>query len=89
PGTVFIYDPDDGSYLSGISLYGYHDIKYPLYADPIAFTPTGDKVYIGSGDIFRYDGTIMSIDTETKQVQKLIWPDLGHYIRKLKIGPKL
>jgi len=89
PGTVFIYDPDDGSYLYGISLFGYHDVLYPLHADPIAFTPTGDKVYIGSGDIFRLDGTIMSIDTETRQIKKLIWPHLEHFIGELKIGPKL
>jgi WD40 repeat protein len=89
PGTVFVYDPDDGTYLCGISLYGYHDIMYPLHGDPIVFTPTGDKVYIGSGRILQLDGTIMSIDTETKQVQKLIWPHLEHFIGELKIGPKL
>lgn len=89
PGTVFVYDPDDGTYLCGISLYGYHDIMYPLHGDPIAFTPTGDKVYIGSGRIFQLDGTIMSIDTKTKQVKKLIWPHLEHFIGMLRIGPKL
>jgi len=90
PGTVYIFDSDDGSYIEGISLFGYGpSITEPLYATPIIFTPTGEKAYIGSGRAERGSGTISVIDTQTRDIVKNIWPNLGHFIWQLKVGPKL
>jgi hypothetical protein len=90
PATIFIYDADDGTYLTGISLYGYNPVPYiPLYPEEIAFTPTGEKAYITTGSIWHYDGTVVVVDTWKREVIKLIKPDLGYYHWKIVIGPKL
>jgi DNA-binding beta-propeller fold protein YncE len=91
PGTVFIYDPYSGQYLGGISLFGYtkdEDVYYPLYANGVAFTPDGNWAYVGTGDPFRIDGGIVVIDANKQIVKKLIWPELGHFIDEMRIGPK-
>jgi DNA-binding beta-propeller fold protein YncE len=91
PGTVYVIDADDGSYIEGISLFGYGpSITKPLSAFPIIFTPTGDKAYVGSGrGIGLKSGTISVIDTQTRDIVENIWPDLGHSIWQLKVGSKL
>ncbi|HDS00501.1 MAG TPA: hypothetical protein ENO22_11435 [candidate division Zixibacteria bacterium] len=90
PGTVYILDANDGSYIEGISLFGYAPNPFhPLYATPIVFTPQGHKAYIGSGKVVLESGTISVIDTESRDVIENIWPDLGHFISDLKIGPKI
>jgi DNA-binding beta-propeller fold protein YncE len=90
PGTIYIFSADNGAYLHGISLFGYDPIPYlPLYARRIAFTPTGEKAYVGSGLVGQRSGSVICIDTETREITSLIWPDLGHHILRLTIGPKL
>ena len=92
PGTVFIYDSENGGYLGGISLYGYtsgEDAFYPLYANGVIFTPDGNWAYVGTGNSFKISGGIVVIDAKRRKVENIIWPDLGHYIRHMKIGPKL
>lgn len=90
PGTIYVFDADNGAYIHGISLFGYDPITYlPLYASKIVFTPTGEKAYIASGRIGRRPGSVICIDTETRNITSLIWPDLGHYISEVIIGPKL
>jgi hypothetical protein len=92
PGTVFIYDSHSGSYLGGISLFGYttdEDAFFPLYANGLIFTPDGNWAYVGTGNVFTVDGGIVVIDINKHIVKKLIWPELGHFIRHMKIGPKI
>ena len=76
--------------IEGISLYGYDpSVIHPLYASSIAFTPTGERSYIGSGRFLMRSGTISVIDTHTRDIVENIWPDLGHFILKMEVGPKL
>ena len=91
-GTVFIYDSESGDYIEGVSLYGYtsgEDVYYPLYAYTATFTPDGNWAFIGTGNIFRVSGGVVVIDANKKQVDRLIWPELGHYIGSMAVGPKL
>jgi hypothetical protein len=90
PGTIFIYNADDGSYQGGISLCGYTEYQeIPLHANAIAFTPTGDRAYVATGNLWHNDGTVLVVDTRTRQIIKLVQPELGHYHWKIVIGPKL
>ena len=90
PGTLFVFDAYDGTYLHGISLFGFDPIlSEPLYAGYIVFTPTGEKAYVGSGLINQRTGSVFCVNTSTRDITKLIWPDLGHYTYVLAIGPKL
>jgi DNA-binding beta-propeller fold protein YncE len=90
PGTLFVFDAFDGAYLHGISLFGYDPIlSEPLYAGYIVFTPTGEKAYVGSGLQGKRSGSVFCVNTSTRDITKLIWPDLGHYTYVLAIGPKL
>jgi hypothetical protein len=89
-GTVYVFDAMTGVYLHGISLYGYNTIPdRPLYANNVVFTPTGEKAYVASGRLEKGSGTICVINTSTRDITRLIWPDLGHYIFRLVIGPKI
>jgi len=89
-GTLYVFDAETGAYTHGISLYGftpnYPDI--PMFGNMIAFTPTGDKAYVGSGRSEKYSGTVCSINTSTYAVENLVWPDFNHMILFLEIGPK-
>jgi hypothetical protein len=92
PGTVFIYDSRSGAYEGGISLFGYttdEEAFLPLYANGVAFTPDGNWAYVGTGNVFKAGGGIVVINAKDRQVKNIIWPDLDHYIRNMKIGPKL
>jgi hypothetical protein len=89
PGIIFVFDTETGNYIDGISLYG--QVEYPtapLYATPIVFTPTGGKAYVGSGRHGQGTGTVSVIDTRERKIIKNIWPDMGHFIQSLCIGPK-
>lgn len=89
-GTLFILDANTGDYLHGISLYGFYEDSYlPLQAWTIAITPTGDKAYVGTGGLMMGSGSLLVVDTKTREVTKLIWPDLRHFSYQVVIGPKL
>ncbi|NIP42985.1 MAG: hypothetical protein GWO41_17930 [candidate division Zixibacteria bacterium] len=90
PGIIFVFDTETGNYIDGISLHGQIDgyPSAPLYAREIVFTPTGGKAYVGSGRLSQGSGTVSAIDTKEKRITKNIWPDMGHFIQSLCIGPK-
>jgi DNA-binding beta-propeller fold protein YncE len=90
PGIIFVFDTETGNYIYGISLHGQVDEypSVPLYAREIAFTPTGEKAYVGSGRLSQGSGTVSVIDTRERKIIKNIWPDMGHFIQSLCIGPK-
>ena len=90
PGIIFVFDTETGNYIDGISLHGQIDgyPSAPLYAREIAFTPTGGKAYVGSGRLSQGSGTASAIDTRERRITKNIWPDMGHFIQSLCIGPK-
>jgi len=88
-GTIYVLDAETGAYIQGISLFGY--LPYPdqpLYADHLAITPDGGKLYVGSGRQEKWCGTICVVNTTTHRITKLIWPDYTHAFLPMTIGPK-
>jgi hypothetical protein len=62
----------------------------PLHAYSVRFHPEKSKAYVGCGDMFKGGiGPIVVIDTENRQIEKLIFPDLHHTAQFIDLGPKL
>lgn len=87
PGTIFIFDTDDGEYIDGISLVGYvfDDIMpgIPQKAREIVFTPTGERAFVALRE------NVAMIDTKERRIISVLWPDRHHSALKLALGPKL
>jgi len=89
PGTVYVFDADNGSYITGISLYGLGTYPgNPLPAFWMVFAPTGGYVYVSAGDPTKAHGTVLTIDTDERRVINLTWPELWHIPMKVVVGPK-
>jgi DNA-binding beta-propeller fold protein YncE len=90
PGTIFIFDADNGQYIDGISLFGYGTVPgIPAPGDEVVFTPTGERAFVGVGREDKTLGSILTVDTKERRVIHVAWSDLGHTPTELAIGPKL
>ncbi|MBD3217350.1 MAG: hypothetical protein GF310_03675 [candidate division Zixibacteria bacterium] len=88
PGAVFISDPENGSILHTISTYGYTENPFEhLRLGWVRVTPTGDKLYAASGT-YGWPGTVLVIDLKTREITKMLWPDMDHFVGPMEIGPK-
>jgi DNA-binding beta-propeller fold protein YncE len=91
PGTIFIFDADDGQYIDGISLFGYGTVPgIPVPGDRIVFSPTGERAFVGVGRSDKTSGSLLNVDTKERRVIHVAWSELGHTPNgDLAIGPKL
>lgn len=91
PGTVYIVDSQSGGYLQGISLWGYHPNAFrPLSGAKMIFSPAADKVYLGTGTYApRGTGSVLVAGRTTRDILKVISPDLDRAVMNMRIGPKL
>lgn len=89
-GTIFVLDAATGSYLQGISLYGYDwNPNVCLSASDIVFSPTGEKAYVAANSISHgRSGTVLVVDAKAKKIMKLLSPDIQSGPYNLRIGPK-
>jgi DNA-binding beta-propeller fold protein YncE len=91
-GTIFILDAATGSYLQGISLFGYLPDSNPYYCLPgagIVFAPTGDRAYVQARHTFTNPyGTVVVVDTKKRAIVKLLKPDMHSVPGSLCICPK-
>jgi hypothetical protein len=91
-GTIFILDAATGSYLQGISLFGYLPDSNPYYClagREIVFAPTGDRAYVGTS--IRPPnpyGTVVVVDAKKRAITKLLRPDMHSEPISLCICPK-
>lgn len=93
-GTIYIFDAASKSYLGGISLWGYRPFEesgLPLAGGQIVFTPTGERAFVLTGrtDGYKLGGSVLTIDTKTRQIVHLTWPECDHYPDFAAICPKL
>jgi hypothetical protein len=92
PGTIYVFDGRTGEYLQGISLYGYLcDIEGTwdaMSARALEVTPDGSQLYVGTGHEARDQGTVLRIDTRTRRIEKLLFPNFGCWPYELAVGPK-
>jgi DNA-binding beta-propeller fold protein YncE len=90
PGTIFIFDADNGQYIDGISLFGYGTTPgMPVPGDEVVFSPSGERAFVAVGRADKAPGTILTVDTKERRVIHVAWSDLGHIPEILAIGPKL
>lgn len=90
-GTIYVFDALSGTYLQGLSLYGYAALSRPLSATTIVFTPSGEKVYIGSGlapTSVKGLGAVLAVDAGSRRVLHLIPQDLESIVKYLVVCPK-
>jgi hypothetical protein len=89
-GTIYVLDAATGTYLQGMSMYGYS--WNPLVGLPgggIIFSPTGEKAYVNAGSANdRWLGSVAVVDAKQKKILKFLTPDLERWPRVLRIGPK-
>jgi DNA-binding beta-propeller fold protein YncE len=90
PGTIYVLDAFTGQYLQGISLWGYYDDLPYLALDPwnMEFSPDGSQLFVQTGNINRELGTVLRIDTKTKTVESLLFPEIDRLPEGLAVGPK-
>jgi hypothetical protein len=94
PGTIYIFAAESGAYLKGISLYGY--LPWPaaaLRGSEMVFSPTGEKVYVGTGrmtgiGVDQTCGSVLVVDTDRKEIVKIITPELEQVPLFMAIAPK-
>jgi WD40 repeat protein len=71
PGLILIFDAATGTVLDTITTVGYPPRPtQPLYVQDIRFTPTGEKAYV---NCIKWGTPILVIDTQTRQITKLIF----------------
>lgn len=88
-GTIYIFDQKTGKYLDGISLFGYRDDPMkPLTARNMSLAPDGSQLYVVSDASHWEPGTVLRIDTKTRQVESLLFPLGDFYPYSVAIGPK-
>jgi len=89
PGSIFVFDASDCNYITGISLYGYGTTPgYPLQGNWIAFTPNASHAFVSTGRVEKASGTMLMIDVFEKRIVHLTWPELGHVLYFVAVGPK-
>jgi hypothetical protein len=90
PGTIYIHDARTGRYLEGISLYGYNpNPSGATGGEDVVFSPTGERAYVcgtpyGDG----YGGSLLTIDTKTREITKIFRPDWQSVPHSPRIVPK-
>jgi WD40 repeat protein len=88
-GTIYIFDRQTGEYLEGISLYGYNEKPWiPLSARHLVVSPDGSQLYVVSDATHWESGTVLRIDTKTRKVESLLFPDIDIYPLTIAIGPR-
>jgi hypothetical protein len=93
PGTIFILEANSGAYLGGISLAGYYPPPtpswVPLTGAWILFSPTGEKVYVGTGlRLNALSGSALVVDRRSRTITKLFMPNLDGAPGRAVICPK-
>lgn len=91
PGAFFVLDAQSGALIEAISTYGYRNNPLrTLATSDVIFSPTGEKAYVASGGIGDHPAaSVLVVDTETRNITKILSPDLQRIPRNMKIGPKL
>lgn len=91
PGAFFVLDSGSGALLEAVSTFGYRDNPLsPLSTSDVIFSPTGEKAYLATGAVGdRQPASVLVIDTETRNITKILSPDLQRHPRNLRIGPKI
>jgi DNA-binding beta-propeller fold protein YncE len=89
PGTIYVFDGQTGEYLRGISLYGYlEDSWEALSGWYLDVSPDGSQLYVCTGHEGREPGTVLRIDTRTRRVEKILFPEFWRWPARLVVGPK-
>jgi hypothetical protein len=89
-GTIYVLDAATGTYLQGMSMYGYSwNPLVALSGGHLIFSPTGEKAYVNGGYANdRWVGSILVVDAKQKKITKILSPDLKRRPIVLRIGPK-
>jgi len=89
PGNIFVFDAYTGEYLHGISLVGYV-AGFPwegLDAWQLEFSPDGSILYVSTGHSLSRAGTVLKINTKTDAIEKVIFPEINRWPRRMAVGP--